>query len=170
MVPDHFLCLLNQVSFTVNWLAFTGKVQPGNSVLLKWQTSSELNSVFYRVQRSTDGVTFQVIGIVNANARTGSATTGNTHTCTFTDTQAPSGSIYYRIEQVDQDGKSTYSAILPINYSIVSASSLYIINNPVRSTLRVHIIGVEAGARLQLFDMKGRQLVVITTTADAIQQ
>ncbi len=83
----------------------------GADVLLNWQTTNEHNTSHFDVQRSTNGKQFFSIGTVKSNNKT----TLNTYD--FADKNLPSGTLYYRLEQFDDDGKSTFSPIRSIEKS-----------------------------------------------------
>lgn len=73
-----------------------------NGVQLKWQTASEQNNQYFDVLRSLNGKDFVSIGIVN-----GAGTTSEAKSYSFIDNSAVSGYNYYKLKQVDGDGKST---------------------------------------------------------------
>jgi len=79
---------------------------------LNWATTSEINSKFVSVERSIDGINFSSIGTVIAAGN--SSITNNYN---FVDTNAmnlPVSILYYRLKQVDIDGKFSYSIIVAI--------------------------------------------------------
>lgn len=77
---------------------------------LKWSTLSEKNNAKFIVERSTDMVNFIEIGLVKA---VGNSNIKNTYT--FTDVKPEAYTTnYYRIKQVDFDGKFAYSNIASI--------------------------------------------------------
>ena len=63
------------------------------------------------MQRSTNAFNFTTIGIV-----TGHGNVGITQQYTFTDKQPAAGINYYRLKQVDEDGRFLFSNILNINF------------------------------------------------------
>ncbi|ADY50646.1 hypothetical protein Pedsa_0058 [Pseudopedobacter saltans DSM 12145] len=73
-----------------------------NGVQLKWQTASEQNNQYFDVLRSVNGKDFVSIGIVN-----GAGTTSEARSYFFIDHSPVSGYNYYKLKQVDGDGKST---------------------------------------------------------------
>lgn len=91
---------------------------------LDWSTTSETNSKFFDIQKSTEGTTFYSIGTVNAASN--STTTRSYH---FLDKQV-SEFNYYRLRMVDADGKFTYSKTVLVKNPGVS-QQLWIVNNPV---------------------------------------
>lgn len=80
-------------------------------VFLNWRTTNEHNTSHFDVQRSTDGKQFFTIGAVKSQNKT----TLNNYD--FVDKNLPSGTLYYRLEQFDNDGKSTFSPIRSIEKS-----------------------------------------------------
>lgn len=77
------------------------------TVLLEWNTASEFNNQEFRIERSLDGKDFVEIGKVNGN---GTSTIPQYYK--FTDNDLQTGTtLYYRLKQVDFDGKFEYSAI-----------------------------------------------------------
>lgn len=81
---------------------------------LKWSTLSEKNNAKFIVERSIDMVNFIEIGLVKA---VGNSNVKNTYT--FTDVKPESYTTnYYRIKQVDFDGKFAYSNIASITTDI----------------------------------------------------
>ena len=86
----------------LNFLSFTARLGANQQVNLQWQTSDATNVSHFAVERSTDGSSFTPIGEVNFSLANSYA---------FTDNNAVAGNNYYRIESVDDDGYTQYSAI-----------------------------------------------------------
>ncbi len=82
-----------------------------NDVLLNWQTTNEQNTSHFNIQRSTDGTRFSNIGKVTSNNKT----TLNDYR--FEDKNLPNGTLYYRLEQVDRDEKTTFSPVRSVEKS-----------------------------------------------------
>jgi hypothetical protein len=80
-----------------NVAASSGKVK------LTWLVASELNVNRYEVERSSNGKTFTKIGSVAATALV---------TYTYLDATFSTGSNYYRLKAVDNDGKFKYSSVV----------------------------------------------------------
>jgi N-acetylneuraminic acid mutarotase len=93
----------------VNWLSFSAKVAH-SSVQLDWSTALELNNSHYEIERSADAQLFVKIGSVSASA---SPNIKNDYR--YVDLQPLSGTSFYRLKQVDFDGKFSYSSIIQIN-------------------------------------------------------
>ena len=83
-----------------------------NRVNLNWKTLSETNNKKFNIQRSTDGQIFEKIGSVKGNMNSMNQIEYN-----FVD-DAPlnRSTVYYRLEQVDLNGKKKYSEVKRVNY------------------------------------------------------
>ncbi len=99
----------NAVTLPVTWLSFDG-VHINQSNQLTWSTASEKNNKVFVVERSLDDENFEAIGIVNG--------VGNSNVVSkyqYTDNQLPDvTALYYRLKQIDVDGKFSYSQVVKI--------------------------------------------------------
>jgi Secretion system C-terminal sorting domain len=77
-----------------------------NLTLLKWRTYSETNNNYFEIERSFDTRKFVSIGQIK-----GHGTISNPQNYTFIDENPLKGINYYRLKQVDIDGKFSYSKI-----------------------------------------------------------
>lgn len=77
-----------------------------DEVLVQWSTASEYNSSYFAVERSLDGIHFDVIGTVNAQGNS-----QTTHHYLFRDKDPINAVRYYRLRQFDMDGASEKSTI-----------------------------------------------------------
>jgi hypothetical protein len=103
----------------VGLMSFTAEKAPQN-VLLKWSTETEENFSHFVVERSTDAVNFYQIGIVY-----GSGNSKHEIDYSYTDNSAVQGIVYYRLKQVDTDGKFKYSPVSNVNVDITSPVFIY---------------------------------------------
>lgn len=107
------------VTLPVNWLSFTGRAIHGD-VELNWSTASELNNSHFEIQRSANAIDFSAIGSVAAG--TNPSVVNNYQ---FLDLNPLSGTSYYRLKQVDIDGKYSFSSIIQINGTPLSEIKIY---------------------------------------------
>lgn len=105
--PSSFSAFSDNTVLPVTFLDFSGELK-GKQVILKWTTGVEINNKGFYVERSLDGVTYTTIGFINA-----STSTAATHSYQFTD-DVKGRRIYYRLQQVDKDGKTAYSTVITI--------------------------------------------------------
>ncbi len=100
-----YLAAFCAIVLPVQFTDFKANEQNGR-VRLDWETSSETNSDYFTIERSTNCLAWQAIGTVKA---AGNSTTLLNYV--FYDEEPFLGKSYYRIQQTDQDGNSDYSPI-----------------------------------------------------------
>jgi hypothetical protein len=103
----------------------------GAQAELTWSTASEQHNAGFHIQRGLDGSNFTNIGFVQASNNT----TGATYS--FTDEAPLKGFNFYRLQQVDADGKTSFGPVRFIDFS--SRASLLLYPNPVTSQLNVDL-------------------------------
>ncbi|MEO6611638.1 MAG: T9SS type A sorting domain-containing protein [Chitinophagaceae bacterium] len=89
-------------SFTVNRTNNT-------NVLLRWETATEINNSGFDLQRNKGDNRWQSVGFIASLSPNGNSTASLTYT--YTDLNAGSLSMQYRIRQIDIDGRSKFSEI-----------------------------------------------------------
>ena len=109
---------------SVELLSFEAK-QDRQEVILEWLTESEVSNAYFNVQRSTDGRNFEKIGQVAGNGNTTSISS-----YVFVDESPLIGENYYRLEQTDYDGKTSFSPIEWVQIKNQEAT-LQVLPNPV---------------------------------------
>lgn len=90
------------------------------STLLKWTTAKEENNAYFEVERSLAGIQhFKVIGQVP-----GMGWTDASSAYVFEDSSLPlsGGDVYYRLRQVDIDGKYSLSKVLKLRVQGVNST------------------------------------------------
>lgn len=115
----------------VNWGSFTGKRQQ-KDVLLNWYTLQEINSASFEIERSS-GSSWENIGNVIA--------AGNSYSrqdYQFIDQNAPDGTLFYRLKQLDTDNNFKYSGIIKIS-SITNKQDITTFPNPFADHLTISI-------------------------------
>ncbi|GEM_PF-3210470 len=105
-----------------------------------WTTANEVNTSHFIIERSSNGTDFLAVGRVDAKNTTGQ------HEYHFTD-RLPSHllsvpTLYYRLLQIDNDGKSSYSQVVPIKVSLNSRVSIS--PNPAKDYLRISSLGAKS--------------------------
>lgn len=82
----------------------------GNVDVLKWTTLTEVNNKGFEVQHSNDGVNFSSLAVVPTKANEGSSV--NKISYVFVNQKPFSDNEYYRLKQMDKDGKFKFSSIV----------------------------------------------------------
>lgn len=102
---------------------------------LEWATNWEQKASYFELQRSTDLHVFDRLGIVQANG-----TTTEKQAYSFVDESPLNGYNYYRLVQVDIDGKQEISRIIALlNPTECVNQKLVLSPNPIRSSEAVSI-------------------------------
>ncbi len=96
----------------VKLLSFIGK-EATNGVRLIWSTASEQNNSHFEIYRSADGQNFAKIGSVKGNG-----TTNEVLNYSFTDLSPLSGTVYYKLRQVDFDNRFEDHGPIPVKSSL----------------------------------------------------
>ena len=151
-VGTDILTLIKSSSLPVTYSYFNG-LNNGAKNTLTWATTAEVNSDHFDVQRSTDGANFATIG--NVSSRGGAVLTNYT----FDDVNVPVGAAYYRLSQVDKDGKSALSKTILIN-SRKAGIFVDRYPNPVHDNLTVAIqSNVNGQVQVLVADMQGKTIM-----------
>ncbi|MGB0862506.1 MAG: T9SS type A sorting domain-containing protein [Saprospiraceae bacterium] len=137
----------NAAALPVELLYFYAEKQNEN-VRLDWQTATEINNSHFDVEWSTDGISFEKIGQVQ-----GAGSTNSIRFYDFLHTSPALGFNYYRLKQVDFDGKYEYSDILNIEFQTRNIE-YRIFPNPASSFITIE--NVEAGEVIQIFSVNGQ--------------
>lgn len=131
-----------------------GAVKHGRAELA-WSTFSEQHNRGFTVQRSANGKAFRDIAWVGSKAANGNSK--NTLHYAFTDQQAIQGTVYYRLQQTDIDGKTTWSSVLPLSAGEDAAFAVVAAPNPVKNKVALTILGTQSGnAAVAVTDITGK--------------
>lgn len=119
-----------------------------DGVHVSWSTLSEINNSHFEVERSHDGINFYNIGKILGKGNSSSKLEYK-----FIDSESDGyGKLYYRIKQVDFDGRSAFSEIVYVKLGFSESISIY--PNPASSG-KLHLKGVKVRT-VDVYDLKGR--------------
>jgi len=127
----------------IELLRFTGKNTEGGN-LLTWKTANEVNNKGFQVERQIENADWTTLDFVKAN--------GKASTYQFTDNN-PSATAYYRLRQIDNDGKETLSKVISI--ATKGHGKLVFYPNPISNTLTVNT----EESDFQIFNLLGQQIL-----------
>ncbi len=113
----------------------------GKDCSINWATNSEINNDYFNVEHSIDGKNFEVIGTVKGK---GNSTQKQNYN--YIHVQAPKGINYYKLTQVDFDGKvetfNVKSIKIGANFSLraypTESSDMIYIENPNNATIGIY--------------------------------
>ncbi len=143
-----------------------GVVRAGEAARLTWRTATETNNDHWDIETSTNGQDFRKFAEVAGQGSKLSPTDYTLLDPALLRYRAPV--VYYRLRQVDADGKSAYSPVQSLAIDAKSfAATAY--PNPVGAEgTRVDIRTAQAGAaQLAIYDATGRLLTGIKTELQA---
>jgi photosystem II stability/assembly factor-like uncharacterized protein len=151
-----FALATNNIVLPVGLLNFD-VVKNGDNALLSWQTSNEINNDYFEVQRSSDKKNWKILGQVKGKGNSQIKQHYVFEDASIAGILSENGILYYRLNQVDVDGKST---LLPTrSLSAETALGSYrIIPQPVQENL--HVLADDATAfKFEIFDGSGKHLL-----------
>ena len=144
---------------------FSAEITKTNDVLLNWSSEMELSSYQYVVQSSNDGKVFRDIGNVKAAGNSDKLIKYN-----FTDVNFNGGVTYFRLKQLDIDGRFEYSKVVYVNNKKSVSLVKSVAPNPFTS--EVQLIGITSAEVLQknirVFNSFGQIIQYRITGANAI--
>jgi Secretion system C-terminal sorting domain len=132
-----------------------------NANIVSWETASEINNKGFDVERQNANGTWASLGFVNG--------IGKAATYTFED-KGPLSISYYRLRQIDFDGKETLSKVVSVSQD--TKGRISISPNPTSDKVNIQLNQNDVSNQpttVILSDMTGRQVLTQTTTSGAFQ-
>ncbi|WP_428657221.1 T9SS type A sorting domain-containing protein [Runella sp.] len=150
LTPAVSTCSYTSSTLPVHLISFKSETQ-ATTIELTWQTSEEINNSHFEIEKSSNAQTFEVIGRVIGKG------TGNVkQVYSYTDIFPTSGLNYYRLKQVDFDGKFEYSRIVSAKFNGEGIFKAY--PNPVISTLTIELPVDHEPESACLLDLTGHKI------------
>jgi len=115
------LCRSQPAFASVTLLSFTGARQSNGSIVINWQTASEIDTSAFRLHRSNN---INQTGVpVTTVAPSGSSVTGASYSYTDPASSLSSGTYYYyRLEEISTSGTSSWYGPVTVQSAYVSGS------------------------------------------------
>lgn len=132
-----------------------------NSVLLNWETATEINNYGFEIQRAevkNQKLDWEKIGFVAGQGNSNSLQSYN-----FVDKNISNGRYSYRLKQIDQDGSFSYSPIQTIDVNIIPYNlEVKAFPNPFNpaSTIQ-YSTPFNGNLTLKLFDLLGKEVYTL---------
>lgn len=149
----------SEITLPVKFISFNVSVSNNNN-LIQWATAEEVNAFVYEVERSVDGATWSNVGTV---AAVGNTTQVSNYS--FTDKNS-AAVVYYRIKQVDADGKFTYTAIKSLKRADATSVAIAASNKSVAISFSKQ---VKEKVELQIVNFNG-QVIAKQTVNEPVGQ
>lgn len=143
----------------VELTAFTAEASV-DGVILRWTTATELNNHGFEIEKSADGTEFFTIAFVP-----GAGTTTETKNYSYTDEVGYKGgeTFYYRLKQVDLDGRIQYSNIAEVVFDVPKDFVLHQnYPNPFNpSTTIKFAVPKSSLVNIKVYDLTGQEVSVL---------
>jgi len=130
-------------SLPVQFSSITAQNINNNTNAISWQTTTEINTDHFNIQRSNDGISFITICSIKAIGT-------NNNIYHYDDYAAVNKANYYRIQSVDKDGAVSYSVVREL--SIINYP-LSITPNPAKEIIVVRGSNIN---KIEVIDHIGR--------------
>jgi hypothetical protein len=142
----------------VELTSFTASVNENSNVVLDWATATETNNHMFEIERKAEQGEYFTIGYVN-----GAGTTTEPQHYSYTDKTTETGKYFYRLKQIDFDGRYTYSDEVEVDVIGLLAFNLeQNYPNPFNPTTNINYSVPEAGnIRLSVYNAVGEEIAVL---------
>ena len=131
-------------TYSIHWVGalpvklmyFTAEKHDESKSMLTWATASEVDNDHFEIERSSDAQNWEKTGQVQ-----GHGTTSIQQNYSYIDMKPIAGINYYRLKQVDVDGKFEYTNIAEVQFDNASGASITmaVYPNPVAQAAAINI-------------------------------
>ncbi len=141
-------------------LADFSAIKEGNTAKLNWVTLSETNNKGFDIQRSVDAKSWEtfkhVEGVGNSSSKTDYSAI---------DESPIKGTNFYRLMQIDLDGKTAFSKVVSVRFADKENLNLSFFPNPAKDRVVVLVDQIEdKNASIEIVDLQGKRIQSLTLT------
>ena len=141
----------------VTLLSFKAALNERNQADLKWTTVSELDNDHFEIERSKNAIDFETLAIIK-----GIGTTDKRNDYTFTDETPLKGINYYRLKQIDIDGKFEYLRTVSVITEGNGELSLY--PNPSAEVVKFDFADADQISEVAIYNTQGLLIKTISNS------
>lgn len=141
-------CIKNPIKL----IAFHGESR-NNGNLLLWTTASETENDFFKIQRSTNGNSWQTMGQVK-----GAGNSLEELNYQFLDSSVSTGGFYYRLQAVDYNGVHESSDAIFLDRENAEVFDFNVYPSPMQDYLILSIASEVESAEVQILDISGKKV------------
>ncbi|WP_207495153.1 T9SS type A sorting domain-containing protein [Aridibaculum aurantiacum] len=135
----------------------------GKHVKIWWNTTNEVNTKDFTIERSADAVSFERIGTQVANNRQ------QENAYSFIDFTNTHAVVYYRLKMNDKDGKFSFSPVIRVALNKINKTLSVAPNPVVGSSMNVSHDKAGKGATLKVVSLDGRVMQSMQVQEGATQ-
>lgn len=135
-------------------LNFSADVINNSQVELNWQTASEINNNYFTVERSLNGIDWEIISIIDGAGNSSSLLSYST-----IDKSPFKGVSYYRLKQTDFDGQFEYSRIRTVSFNGIDNFELF--PNPANNRIIISRSETDL-TRIMIYNTLGQDVTWLT--------
>lgn len=147
---------VSNIDFKIQPFTFTAAKDVNNTVNVQWAAINEIDSLRYEIERSLDGVTFDLLGKVNAGDNPDSL-----QQYLFNDDKPYQGVNYYRLKQINKDGRFIYSKIVSVGLEKTGVQYV-VFPNPAVYSSTIRILADMNQVTVRFIDALGRRVFAKT--------
>lgn len=119
-----------------------------------WKTESEKNNAYFEVWRSYDGENFEFLQTIE-----GAGTSSTANFYQYSDHEIRFGDVYYKLKQVDLDGKTFESNWIYTSRTNSTEGMISVHPNPARDKATIDLnVGHNSGGTLMIYGVNGQQV------------
>jgi hypothetical protein len=144
----------------IELISFKGNITGEKNINLVWQTSSEKNNSHFIIYKSGDGINFSELGKVSGAGNSNIILDYNLH-----DLNPNNGINYYKLTQVDFDGKQSSYKIISVNYEF-NTHKLMTYPNPIGDNKIIHFLTDQ----LDFTNNELVEIVVLNSLGEVVHQ
>jgi hypothetical protein len=101
-------------------------------ITFNWATATETNNDYFAIESSIDGINWDVVA-----TKKGSGTSSSEKRYELTSEMSKYKLVYYRLKQIDTDGKYNYSKIISLKACDTGIEDIIIYPNPTNGVIRI---------------------------------
>ena len=128
----------------VELITFTS-ISTNSHIHLYWQTVTETNNLGFEVQKSKDGIQWELLDFIE-----GQGNSVETDDYSYIDKNPFTGTNYYRLKQLDFDGAFEYSDVISTEFQPEDNDALQVFPNPIKDFLNIALPQKTTSSNVQI--------------------
>ncbi len=149
---EDYLVVVDGIILPITMISFDAKVQNNSSVKLTWTANEDINFYGYEVERSSDGIDWELVAYIQASQ------SGGAKQYELADNNPSKGNSYYRIKVIGP-GQYRYSNTRSVKIVELS-SAINLFPNPTveKATITINAERTAYDVRIQILNAEGKSI------------